>query len=46
MVTLVLIAIAAVLAAVLLNVVRRNAEAPARVRVENINIPLRRRTRR
>lgn len=45
MTTLLLIAIAAVLAAMLMTAVRRVAQAPARVRVENINIRLRRRSR-
>lgn len=46
MVTLFLIALAAVLAAVLTNAVQRRAKAPARVRVENTSLRARRRTRR
>lgn len=46
MVTLLLIAVAVVLAAVLTVAVQRVAQAPARVRVENLNPRLRRRTRR
>lgn len=44
--TLLLIAIAALLAVVLMNAVQRAAKAPAPVRVENPHLRARRRTRR
>lgn len=46
MVTLLLIVIATILGVVLMTTLQRAAQAPARVRVENINIRLRRRSRR
>jgi hypothetical protein len=46
MVTFALIAFAALLAFALVVATRKPAQAPARVRVENINLPLRRRSRR